>query len=177
LYNQQAFSTRYATLGDKSEAVFESWATTHGLNYVRFGLDRPPFDSFQYLPEAVRFLPDFLCEDTSSVIRNNYHTKERSHFFVEVKACGKDQRIKVKLRQIEAIRRYEQFFGRTVLFFFYDSFKGRISMRHSAANIKRIADKNELPVKTFPEGTEYYAIPTTLLEWEDYANEDKTSDQ
>lgn len=164
MYHRQAFSQRFETLGDKSEAIFKKWATKRGLTFIRFGLDRPPFKKFKYLPENIRYLPDYLCEDGDSFVQKNYHRTLQSHFFVEVKACGKDQTLKIKRKTLTSLHELERVFARPVLFFFYDSHKQRVSLRYSAAQIARIA--RDVPLKQFPEGTEYYAIPADTLKWD-----------
>ncbi len=164
-FNNLKFSQRFQQMGDESEKIFEDWCTKHSINLVRLGLNRPPFKYFPSLPANIRYLPDYLIEDTDRVVRDNNGPMKLAHAFVEVKGVGRDQLIKIKLDTLDCNAEVEEVFERPVLYFIWDKIGKRVSFHHTLKDLLDIINTYDIPVKTFHEGNKYYPIPTKLLRW------------
>ena len=75
-FANQPFNKRIEGMGDLAEGVFEEWC---GVNYVRFGLNRPPLAMWK-LPLRIRHTPDYLTSD----------------YLVEVQGFGRKQVVHMK---------------------------------------------------------------------------------
>lgn len=85
-FKNQGWSARFGAMGDQAEAQFEAWASSQGIGYVRFGLDRPPVH-VPSLPVFIRYTPDYLTAKA----------------FYEVQGFGRDQLLKVKTEKLNAL--------------------------------------------------------------------------
>lgn len=164
-FHKQSFLKRLERMGDESETIFERWAKSHGINVVRLGLNRPPFKFFQSLPASIRYIPDYIVEDSDRKVRDSGGPMDYVHSFVEVKGVGKDQLVKIKLETLRENERLSDHFKRPVIYFIWDKISRKVSFHHNTKDIYRIVADNEIPVKAFHEGNQYYGIPTELLGW------------
>lgn len=153
-------------MGDESETIFEQWAAKHEINIVRLGLNRPPFDHFHSLPVQIRFLPDYIIEDTGRQIRDNHGPLVYAHSFVEVKGVGRDQLVKMKSEMLLINKELEKNFKRQVVYFIWDKIHKRVSFSHTNRDIIELVKEQEIEEKQFHEGNRYYPIPTEHLKWE-----------
>jgi len=153
-------------MGDRSEHVFDLWAKDKGITFIQWGFNRPPFEYLQYLPEEVRWMPDRLCEDREGYIQQNYHANLQKHCFVEIKAVGRDQIVKIKKKHIPVLQSIQDMLKRTVLVFVFDSANGRVSISHSINDLAYLAPyMNEA---RFYDGGEYYEFPTDVFTFEPF---------
>ena len=147
-FHERTFANRFGAMGDEAESVFEA---THPAGYVRFGLNRPPLHMAS-LPVRVRYAPDYLT----------------SKGFVEVKGCGRDQRLKVKLENLNALHYWNQLFTTSV--FVWDSSK----KRHTTFTIKQLQKVIDDPAggvvsDHFHDGKMYFAVPLEAFDgWVDH---------
>lgn len=149
-------------MGDEAEGVFTTWAERTGVAAIPYGLNRPPFDLFQYLPRSVRWRPDFLCEDRNDRVFLEFGIETRKHYFVEVKGVGRDQFVKIKHDHLDVLAAVEEFDNLKVLFFIYDSHYKRITME----SLGRVSGVQwNYPQGVFREGTSYVKIPTAFFTW------------
>lgn len=162
-------------MGDESEKIFEDWSTKHGMNYARLGMNRPPFEFFHTLPINIRYLPDYICEDTSKTVRDRGGPMKYAHCFVEVKGIGKDQLVKMKVDMLDTNLEMEKVFKRPVIYFIFDKMNLRVSFHHSTNDILRIVEENNIEEKRFHEGTRYYPVPSKLLGWHSLGDPDAKS--
>lgn len=147
-FSTQQFDERFEVMGDTAEHAFKAWAEAHNVNYVAYGLNRPPFRSFYLLPEFIRMTPDFLCEGESK-------------FFVECKGSAGTV-VKIKLETMRVLREWNDHLP--LWFFIYDSTNHRYSFIH-------YAQLNVLcqgaPIKKFrSDQKEYYHLRTNRFSWE-----------
>lgn len=170
-FNERSFAQRFKQMGDESEAIFERWTAKHDVSFVRLGLNRPPFAFFHNLPVQVRYLPDYIIEDTNRTIRDSNGPLLYAHAFVEVKGVGKDQLVKMKSDMLLINKELEKNFKRQVIYFFWDKLHKRVSFAHTNRDIMQLIEDFNVPEKKFHEGTRYYAVPTSLLEWSEAPNE------
>ena len=153
-------------MGDESEKIFEDWAAKHNTNLVRLGLNRPPFDFFHNLPIQIRYLPDYIMEDTKRELRDSGAPLVYAHCFVEVKGVGRDQLVKIKSDMLLINKELEKNFKRQVVYFIFDKIERRVSFSHANRDIIQLIDEHDIPEKKFHEGNRYYPVPTNLLQWE-----------
>ena len=142
-----------------SESHFKLFADEQGIRYIRFGLDRPPFNSLTGLPLFIRAAPDFLCEGTSK-------------FFSEVKGCGKNG-LKLKRESLDAMKEWNTYL--TVWVFIYNS----SSNKYAFATYQQLEElcKTIEPQKFDNDGKVYYTISTSKLSWTamETNNDERTS--
>lgn len=98
-FHRQSFKTRFGTMGDPAEAVFD---LVYPKNH-KLGLNRPPF-YMGGMVLAMRYVPDRMLRDR----------------FVEVMGCGRDGKLKLKHEKIEALQTWQQI--GPVELFVYDQF-------------------------------------------------------
>lgn len=153
-------------MGDEAEGKFEEFAAEHGISIARLGLNRPPFEYFYNLPVQVRYLPDYIVEDTKRSIRDNKGPFSYAHALVEVKGVGKAQTVKIKSEMLLINKSLEDFFKRQVVYFIWDSFNKRMSFSHSNRMLIDMIEQEGIQEKQFKEGTRYYPVPTELFKWE-----------
>jgi hypothetical protein len=93
-FHTQTFETRFGTMGDTAEAVFD---LVHPKNH-KLGLNRPPF-GVGGMPLALRYTPDRMLRDR----------------FVEIMGVGRDRTLKLKVEKFDALFMWE-FIGPVSLF-------------------------------------------------------------
>lgn len=172
-FKDKDFSRRFKEMGDTSEGVFEQWADAYKVSYVSYGLSRPPFNYFAWLPANLRYTPDFLCEAQGGRFRHlrDADGKLTRHFMAEVKGVGRDQIVKIKLDNHASLKAWQEFSGRAVAFFVYDSVNKRVSIDLTVDLLAEHAP--DLPINHFADRGKpkpYYEVPTEILEWE-FVNE------
>jgi hypothetical protein len=139
-FQDQHWQSRFASMGDEAEAVFES-VYEHG--FTRYGLDRPPI-AVGKLPLKLRYTPD-------------YHT---SAGLVEVQGFGQQQLIKVKVEKLTALEMWQQ--DAPVRLFFFDK-------THSACALQPLAEFTRnvyahAALDRFPEGKPFFFLDAADLE-------------
>jgi hypothetical protein len=109
-FSDRSFAQRYLVLGDECEGIFEKWAASEELAFIRYGLNRPPFNSVGSMPAKIRMSPDYLCE---------HKTKQGKikHFFIECKGCG--FYLKIKQETLTNLHEWNQ--DLPVFFYVYSS--------------------------------------------------------
>ena len=116
-WHEKDFDKRFETMGDIAEAEFCRWCNNKLYKNVRFGFNRPDLDAFWWLPKMLRYIPDFVleapCEESYSKFK---------HAFVEVKGCGKDGIVKIKLDNLWALGQWEKTLP--VIIFSYNNVRG-----------------------------------------------------
>jgi len=133
-FANQSFNKRFDSMGDLAEGVFEEWC---GVNYVRFGLNRPPIAMWK-LPLRIRHTPDYLTSD----------------YLVEVQGFGRKQVVPMKLDKWKSLLWWDRNVM-PVRLFLHDSHKNR-ELMFPIKKLRPLIDAAE--VRKFPEGNEYYAI-------------------
>ena len=148
-FHERQWASRFGQMGDEAEGVFE---TVTDRNHVRYGLNRPPL-AVQNLPLRIRYTPDYLT----------------SHGFVEVKGCGKDGKLKIKLENWNELHCWNNEFP--VDLFIWDSHR----KRHTTiplVDLSKIVNDPEAGVQSdhFHDGKLYLAIPVDSIDaWTDVA--------
>jgi hypothetical protein len=108
-------------MGAPAEQAFEEWAEGEGVNYIRWGLDKPPL-AVQLLPIRIRHAPDYLT----------------TKCFVECQGVGVDQRVKLKVEKYVSLHYWGGL--HPVDLFVWDSKNERHALVHLADVQKIIAD-------------------------------------
>ena len=143
-FRDQPWEQRFAKMGDEAEGHFERYAEEAlGLNFVRFGLDRPPL-KMSALPTRLRYTPDYLM----------------SNNFVEVQGFGRDQTFKIKLDKLNALHWWNDL--HPVYLYVWDTTNERECFVH-LFTIDLIINNGDSTLSAFPEGKAYHAIPGDLL--------------
>jgi len=145
-FHQQSWDARYATMGDESEAKFDSLFK----NSDRFGLDRPPVNLSQ-VPAFIRYMPDRLMHNR----------------LVECMGVGKDQTLKLKLDKFVCLGHWDAVCPTWL--FVWDSHRKRWMWMpvHDLLPVVALMETKE-----FPEGKLYYPIDVNdlIVEWHDDAS-------
>lgn len=140
-FKDQPWETRERDLGDEAENQFQRWCGERKINFVRFGLERPPLQMYK-LPSRLRYTPDFLL--TAS--------------FVEVQGFGRDQTFKLKLDKHGCLHWWNDL--HPVWLYIWDSHYRRDC-------VIKLLDFDQLlhnaTIETFAEGKTYFAIPGDFL--------------
>jgi hypothetical protein len=172
-HRNKPFAERFKTMGDEAETAFEQWAHQNDIRCVQYGLNRPNFTKFQFLPAEIRHTPDFLCEQLGKPPKlpklRTPASKFARHFLAEVKGCGRDQKIKLKHAEFAVIQRWEQFSQRPVIVFAYDNHHMRVSTSMITSFVEWVVTHDEVKTENYFDGgppKPYWSIPTSLLEWE-----------
>lgn len=146
-FSSKPFNQRFNEMGDMSETNFKQWADRNSISYVAYGLNRPPFRSFQTLPLVIRGTPDFLCEG-------------KSKFFVECKGTG-GRVLKIKPDSLKALEAWNSILN--VWMFVYNS------KQHTASFLPfRVLSDVALasPLKAFEvDNKPYHEINVSKLTW------------
>lgn len=140
------FRQRFGAMGDEAEAVFEA---TYPRAWTRYGLNRPAIQ-LKDVPPFIRFTPDYLT----------------SHGAVEVQGFGNDQLAKFKVVKLDALVEWDEIFP--VTFFLYDKTNQRYGYSPLYSILSTIQEGNG-DLRTFPEGTPYWALPAEGLGIEQWA--------
>lgn len=93
-YKDDAFRDRWrGQWAAEAQAAYALDRNMRRIPFVGHGLDRAPFsaEALMRAPDTVRYAPDFKEE-----IEHRLH-------YVEVKGCGRDQVIKLKVEQLAAL--------------------------------------------------------------------------
>jgi hypothetical protein len=133
-FHSQPFESRYTTLGDIAEGVFEKvWP----YPFERSGIKRPSV-SVGAIPPMVRAAPDYYDRDG----------------FIEVMGFGDDQTVKLKDQKHEVLLEWEKYW--TVRIFVWDSH----NKRWSIASLRDIEEViiNDGWSSAFHDGNTYNAI-------------------
>jgi pullulanase/glycogen debranching enzyme len=140
-FKDKNFAARYGDMGDLSEGAFEQWCQDNNLNYIRWGLDRPPLN-LRMLPTRLRYSPDYLT----------------SNSFVECQGFGRDNVFKLKIEKHGALHWWADL--HPVQLWILDSHKSK------ACFMPLNALDNLLPhaeLHAFPEGKPYFAISGDVI--------------
>ena len=148
-FHGRSFGARFGAMGDEAEAVFEA---TYGQGFVRTGLNRPPI-SMAALATRVRYTPDYLT----------------SSGYVEVKGTGRDQILKLKVENLNALHFWNQVMEcRLWIWNTTRSVWGHCTIKELQ---KRIDDPaGGVTLDHFHDGKAYFAIPidSVIDEWNAY---------
>lgn len=141
-FKDKDFSARFGAMGDESENTFmRVWPT----NYVRFGLNRPPL-RMSSLPERLRHTPDFLT----------------SSHLVECKGVGKDDLVKIKLKELNCLWYWHQLHPVRIFVWSTTRFAWAVA---DLPEIQRMLDNGDATLDKFHDGGAYFAIPGSLFCW------------
>lgn len=142
-YHKRSWESRYAQLGDQAEARCEEYLKRQKRGYIRSGLCRPPLQVSK-LDLMERYRPDFLT----------------SRGYVEAKGMGRDQLLKIKVENLEALWRWEAIMP--VQVFVYDSHKDRHCILDLEEVDLLIEEWGEVGV--FPDNhKQYWSIPAERI--------------
>lgn len=114
-FYQKDWKDREIELGDSAETMFEWVQTERHHAWTRYGLLRPDV-KLHMLPDLVRYTPDYL----------------QNVRFVEVKGVGKDHTLKIKDKQLAALRTWNELVM-PVDVFIWDSYRrryGEVGIEH-----------------------------------------------
>jgi hypothetical protein len=143
-FKDQNFQTRYASMGDEAEAVFED---VYPQGWERAGLNRPNLQ-MSSLSLPVRYTPDYIT----------------SKGYIEVKGFGRDRLLKIKDENLEALWTWHEHIMRTDLFVW-----NRADQEYGFVRLGDLEDALEQfgTDGIFPEGKTFRAleaakIPTTF---------------
>jgi hypothetical protein len=90
-FHKQDFNTRFGTMGDTAEAVYEQWADGNDIRFDRYGFNRPRSNMFKW-PSEIRYTPDYITHDR----------------LIEVKGCGRDGLAKIKQENLDALSNWQK---------------------------------------------------------------------
>lgn len=147
-FKDRDWNARFNDLGDEAEGRFERYCVEElGVNFVRFGLNRPPLQ-MGMLPARIRYTPDYLL----------------SSRFVEVQGLGRDQRFKMKFDKLGALHWWNDIQGSKfhgVDIYVWDS-------HHQRETIFPLAHLDELiedagTKDSFPEGKPFWSVPASAV--------------
>lgn len=82
----------------------------------------------------------------------------------EIQGCGRDQMIKLKVNKLEDQRQWQGFTEYPVMYWFYDS-HNKASTAMSLTAINYLVTQEEFVLQTFPEGHQYWEMPTSTFNW------------
>lgn len=141
----QPWGERYSVMGDMAEMAYERVARSKGIQFVRYGLNRPPIQ-VGGLPQFIRYTPDYLTQAN----------------LVECKGFGGDSTLKIKTSQMMVLRQWNS--RMPVDFFLLNSANDHYAFVGFDEMNDVSYDWGE--VRSFPEGTEAFFIPVQYLEAE-----------
>lgn len=137
-YHDQSWGTRYATLGDAAEAIFEDVAPLGA--YARFGWNRPNVN-MKKMSDFLRHAPDYYTQPG---------------ILVEVMGCGADGIFKVKTDKWDALKQWHK--HNEVALFVWNSGEHEWALIRWAGLVALIA-KARKHVTEFSDGNRYYPLP------------------
>lgn len=137
-FRDQSWDKRYEEMGDTAEGRFEDWCARNRLNFVRYGLDRPPIAMYK-LPARIRYSPDYLL----------------SNKFVEVQGFGRDQTVKLKLEKHGSLRWWNDV--HPVDLYLWDSHNERECFVPIHV-FDMVLGTDGAELRAFPEGKSYFAL-------------------
>lgn len=137
-FHKQPFSQRFGQLGDEAEGIFEA---VHPKGFARFGINRPPIQ-LGNVPKRIRYAPDYLTSDG----------------LIEVKGCGRDQLLKIKLENWNCLMFWHQVF-QTQLFVWDTTNKRYTYVELSVLEDLFNQPESGISFKHFDDPKGYFAIP------------------
>lgn len=153
-FHSQSFQQRMKVGGDLAENAFRDYAERKGFQAEHYGFDRSTLKRFGKLPQFVRLTPDFAC------------TSKEKGFVVECKGVGRWPDVKIKLGDIEGMRKWWSFTDGELYIFINDSHHDRVSF-FPFSHLEQVLKENQFKVYTFHDGRDYHKIPKTRFDWED----------
>ena len=145
-FHGQSFANRFAAMGDEAEQTFEQ---VHPHKWVRHGLNRPPLHMAS-LPTRVRYSPDYLT----------------TAGFYECKGAGRDQTLKLKVENLNALHFWNQIFDTHL--WVWDSHKRRYGSL-TIKQVQKFIDDPEggVTLDHFHDGKAFFALPLSSIpiEW------------
>jgi len=142
-FKDQSFATRFSAMGDEAEQIFEAWAASTDLKFVRYGLNRPPI-AMHKLPARLRYTPDYLT----------------SGHLIEVQGFGQDQICKLKIDKWMSLHYWNTV--HPVNLFIWDRSNRRYAIVKLAQFDSLLAEGNAT-IGQFPEGHGYLAVDARPL--------------
>lgn len=142
-YKDDKWSEREKTLGDISEGAFEAWCNNADLNFIRWGLDRPPLQMWR-LPARLRYSPDYLM----------------TKCFVECQGFGRDQTYKMKFEKWGSLHYWNDL--HPVSLYVWDS-KYERECFVPLLEFDNLLGEPGVEQGKFGEGKAYIAVPADLL--------------
>lgn len=137
-FKDQTWNSRLKTMGDIAESAFEK---LYKGRWARFGLLRPPLNVGQ-LPPAIRFAPDYVTQDN----------------FIEVQGVGSDQTLKLKYNKLKALEFWQQLMP--VHLWVWNT-QTQEPVEFLLADVDDLLGSGAIEIRTFPEGTPYFALPVS----------------
>ena len=144
-YRDKPFSQRLNTMGDLSEAHFESIAPLGKA--VRYGWNRPSV-TMTKMAETIRHTPDYYAQ---------------IGYLVECAGLGRDGIYKLKVAKHEALKVWNKI--QPVMLFLWNSSTSEWALLDWKSSSKYVARAKRNGVEAFEnDGNEYYAIPWEWVE-------------
>jgi len=139
-FHKQQWSTRYRTMGDTAEHIFETVAPLGPS--VRLGWNRPQV-SMSRMSLMLRQMPDYYAS---------------SGHLVEVMGCGRDGILKLKVSKYEALKQWNRI--QPLLLFVYSSSKSEWKLLEWHNVKAAVAAARRRGIQTFSDEDpkEYYPI-------------------
>lgn len=146
-FKDQPFKKRWEKMGDAAEAAFlRVYPDTESRRSEPFGWDRSELNTSLMSPK-MRYMPDFV-------------TTFRTAWLTECVGFGRDRTLKFKVEKLVALEAWRG--DMPVFVFVYDQPNDRWAMFDLGA-FRKLCSAS--PVKTFPEGKEYYSIDLSDQDW------------
>jgi hypothetical protein len=144
-FRDRSWSRRFAEMGDVAEQAFED---NFKNGFVRMGFNRPRIQMHK-LPTKIRYTPDYLASDG----------------FYECMGCGNDGIFKLKVDKFFALTMWNADFD--TYLWVYDQKNHRYAYI-KIADLMVFVDAGRFKRGTFPEGKDYWEIPTYFFtNWRD----------
>lgn len=143
-FKDRSFAQRFQAMGDQAEAIFDR---VYPYGKVQFGLNRPPIH-LASVPAFVRYTPDRLTAKS----------------LVEIQGFGGDATFKLKKDKLAALLAWQEASEWRVDLFVYDSKNNEYAWVR-LADFVALTERppTGVEVRSFPEGTAYWAVPKALL--------------
>lgn len=157
---------------NEAEEVFEEWAPTKDIAFVRYGWRTPPFDYFKFIPSVLRKSSDYFCECGSikfAHIKNSRNNRSR-HFFLESKGFGRENCVRIKEEDLAGLERWQKFGKLPVVFFLWNQYKSECSIGLTLDMVQEMKKKAEQDhYHDGPKDKLYYKIPASWVDgWEPF---------
>lgn len=141
-FKDRPFQERWKQMGDQAEKAYLRAYNGSHQKHDKFGWDRTDLDTSK-MPPKLRYMPDFITVGRGGV-----------SWLTECVGFGKDQLLKFKVEKLKALKEWQD--DCLTYIFIYDSSQDKYAII-LVDGLQKIADA--CPIKTFPEGKEYYEIP------------------
>jgi hypothetical protein len=152
-YRDQSISQRLDIMGRPAEKRFARWAENRGISLFAYGIEGTKFAYAPGLDYRIKTTPDYIAVLPQAPAGHR-------HAFFEVKGCGHDGILKIKLSAAAGMRFWGQI--HPMYIFVWHKTTNRVA-HHSLSEVESWLDPNR--TGQFSDSNRYYEVPTDLLTW------------